>query len=45
MYPDDSVHMDSNIAYNWANYTNKKIKLIVLIRLIFYNSGFNTIPK
>lgn len=28
VYPGDSVHMNSNIAHNWANYTNKKVKLI-----------------
>lgn len=30
VYPGDSVHMDSTIAHNWANYTNKKVKLIAV---------------
>lgn len=30
VYPGDSVHMDSTIAHNWANYTNKTVKLIAV---------------
>lgn len=30
VYPGDSIHMDSNITHNWANYTNKKVKLIAV---------------
>lgn len=30
VYPGDSVHMDSTIAHNWANYTNKTVKLIAI---------------
>lgn len=37
------VHMDSNIAHNWANYTNKKVKLIAVNTPNYiYNSGFHT---
>ncbi|MGE7673699.1 cupin domain-containing protein [Lysinibacillus sp. NPDC094403] len=46
VYPDDSVHMGSNIAYNWANYTNKKIKIMavntayfsIIVGLILYRN-------
>ncbi len=30
VYPGDSVHMDSTISHNWANYTNKNVKLIAI---------------
>lgn len=30
LYPGDSVHMDSEIIHNWANYTNKKVKLLAV---------------
>ncbi len=30
VYPGDCVHMDSTISHNWANYTNKKVKLIAV---------------
>jgi transcriptional regulator with XRE-family HTH domain len=41
VYPGDSVHMDSNIAHNWANYTNKKVKLIAVNTPNYiYNRGF-----
>ena len=30
VYPGDSVHMNSNIDHNWANYTNKKVKLLAV---------------
>lgn len=30
VYPGDSVHMESNISHNWANYTNKKVKLLAV---------------
>ena len=30
VYPGDSVHMDSNLTHNWANYTNKKVKLLAV---------------
>ena len=30
VYPGDSVHMDSTIAHNWANYTNKTVKLLAV---------------
>lgn len=30
VYPGDSVHMDSTIAHNWANYTNKKVQLLAV---------------
>ncbi|MCB2291386.1 XRE family transcriptional regulator [Clostridium sp. CS001] len=29
-YPGDSLHIDSNITHNWANYTNKKVKLLTV---------------
>lgn len=42
VYPGDSVHMDSNIAHNWANYTNKLVKFIAVNTPNFiFNSGFN----
>ncbi|MFD3158533.1 helix-turn-helix domain-containing protein [Haloimpatiens sp. FM7330] len=28
LYPGDSAHIESNIAHNWANYTNKIVKLL-----------------
>ncbi|MFL0245722.1 helix-turn-helix domain-containing protein [Candidatus Clostridium stratigraminis] len=28
VYPGDSVHMNSSIRHNWANYTNKKVKIL-----------------
>lgn len=30
IYPGDSVHMNSSIRHNWANYTNKKVKLLAV---------------
>lgn len=30
VYPGDSVHMNSRITHNWANYTNKKVKLLTV---------------
>lgn len=30
LYPGDSVHMNSNITHNWANHTNKIVKLIAV---------------
>lgn len=30
LYPGDSAHYDSTSAHNWANYTNKTVKLIVV---------------
>jgi transcriptional regulator with XRE-family HTH domain len=30
LYPGDSVHMDSEIIHNWANYTNKKVRLLAV---------------
>lgn len=30
VYPGDSIHMNSNVAHNWANYTSKKVKLIAV---------------
>lgn len=30
VYPGDSVHMNSNVTHNWANYTNKKVKLLAV---------------
>ncbi|WP_152395874.1 helix-turn-helix domain-containing protein [Paenibacillus guangzhouensis] len=42
VYPGDSVHMDSNIDHNWANYTNKKVKLIAVNTPNYiYNSRVN----
>ncbi len=43
VYPGDSIHMDSKIAHNWANYTNKKVKLIAVNTPNFY--GHNTIAS
>ncbi|MFJ5766193.1 helix-turn-helix domain-containing protein [Lysinibacillus sp. NPDC093210] len=43
VYPGDSIHMVSNIAHNWANYTNKKVKLIAVNTPNFYHSGLNNI--
>lgn len=41
VYPGDSVHMDSTIAHNWANYTNKKVKLIAVNTPNYlYDRGF-----
>lgn len=28
LYPGDSAHYNSNLYHNWANYTNKKVKLL-----------------
>ena len=28
LYPGDSVHFDSRIIHNWANYTNKTVKVL-----------------
>lgn len=40
VYPGDSVHMESSIAHNWANYTNKKVKLIAVNTPNYlYNKG------
>lgn len=42
VYPGDSVHMESSIAHNWANYTNKKVKLIAVNTPNYmYNRGFD----
>jgi transcriptional regulator with XRE-family HTH domain len=30
LYPGDSVHINSEIAHNWANYTNKKVKVLIV---------------
>lgn len=30
VYPEDSIHINSNATHNWANYTNKKVKLLVV---------------
>lgn len=30
LYPGDSVHIDSKIEHNWANYTNKITKVIIV---------------
>lgn len=30
VYPGDSIHMESNIEHNWANYTNKLVKLLAV---------------
>ncbi|WP_105617239.1 helix-turn-helix domain-containing protein [Vallitalea okinawensis] len=30
LYPGDSAHYDSTRAHNWANYTNKTVKLLVV---------------
>jgi transcriptional regulator with XRE-family HTH domain len=30
MYPGDSAHYSSEIVHNWANYTNKKVKILVI---------------
>lgn len=30
VYPGDSIHMNSNVTHNWANYTNKKVKLLAV---------------
>ncbi|TCO74823.1 helix-turn-helix domain-containing protein [Marinisporobacter balticus] len=30
LYPGDSAHIDSNRVHNWANYTNKKVKLLTV---------------
>ena len=29
LFPGDSAHYSSNIVHNWANYTNKLVRLIV----------------
>lgn len=43
VYPGDSVHMDSSIAHNWANYTNKKVKILAVnTPNHIYNSGYYT---
>lgn len=45
VYPGDSVHMDSNLTHNWANYTNKKVKLLAvntpnhMYNNMHYNAG------
>jgi transcriptional regulator with XRE-family HTH domain len=30
LYPGDSVHINSEVAHNWANYTNKKVKVLIV---------------
>lgn len=30
LYPGDSVHYSSSITHNWANYTNKMVRLVVV---------------
>jgi transcriptional regulator with XRE-family HTH domain len=30
VYPGDSLHIDSTLTHNWANYTNKKVKLLTV---------------
>ncbi|QXM05296.1 helix-turn-helix domain-containing protein [Crassaminicella indica] len=30
LYPGDSAHIDSNMLHNWANYTNKTVKLLAV---------------
>lgn len=30
IYPGDSLHMNSDVNHNWANYTNKKVKIITI---------------
>lgn len=40
VYPGDSVHMNSKVTHNWANYTNKKVKLLAInTPNHFYNKG------
>lgn len=29
LFPGDTAHYDSNIVHNWANYTNKLVKILV----------------
>jgi mannose-6-phosphate isomerase-like protein (cupin superfamily) len=30
LYPGDSIHYSSSTTHNWANYTNKMVKLVVV---------------
>lgn len=30
LYPEDSVHIDSTIPHNWANYTSKMVKILAV---------------
>lgn len=30
LYPGDSIHMLSTMAHNWANFTNKKVKILAV---------------
>lgn len=30
LYPEDSAHINSKTTHNWANYTNKKVRLIAI---------------
>ena len=40
IYPGDSVHMSSSVVHNWANYTNKIVKLLaVSTPNYFYNAA------
>jgi transcriptional regulator with XRE-family HTH domain len=43
VYPGDSLHMNSNITHNWANYTNKKVKVLsVNTPNHLYNNKYST---
>lgn len=30
LYPGDSLHINSELYHNWANYTNKKVKVLIV---------------
>lgn len=37
LYPGDSLHINSTIEHNWANYTSKKVKLLSVNAPNFFN--------
>lgn len=37
LYPGDSLHINSNVDHNWANYTSKKVKLLSVNAPNFFN--------
>lgn len=40
VYPGDSIHINSTHTHNWANYTNKKVKLLAVnTPNYFFNKG------
>ena len=38
VYPGDSIHMNSHANHNWANYTNKKVKVLIVNTPNYFNN-------